>query len=347
MSYSEKTIKMLWGRAASRCAICRMELVMDRAGGDDESIVGDIAHIIARDEDGKAGPRSVASLPTEGQDRFANLIANRSKYANLLVLCKNHHKQVDDQPLAFPVEKLLEVKENHEVWVRNSLGTFDQQRQRDDELYADYVDRWARLVKLREWKQWTSWLFSSGQPSLPKRMDANLEEVRGWLLNRIWPHRYATLEKSFMNFRWVLEDFHELFREHAQEWGNRLLTEKFYKRVYERDNFDLNYLHHVERKYDCHVYLVEDLGLELTRAANRICDEVRANLDSTFMLEEGRLTVTEGMGMDLKYTSYVVEYQDGERYPGLKAFEEERKTRDRHFVGDGERPPEQYESPDI
>ena len=30
MSYSEKTVKMLWGRAASRCAICRMELVMER-----------------------------------------------------------------------------------------------------------------------------------------------------------------------------------------------------------------------------------------------------------------------------------------------------------------------------
>jgi len=80
MSYSEKTIKMLWGRAASRCGLCRMELVMDRLGSDDESVVGDISHIIARDEDGEAGPRAVASLATEERERHATLISNRNKY---------------------------------------------------------------------------------------------------------------------------------------------------------------------------------------------------------------------------------------------------------------------------
>jgi hypothetical protein len=343
MSYSEKTLKMLWGPAASRCAICRMELVMDRAGTDDESIVGDIAHIIARDEDGTTGPRSVASLSADDKSRFATLITGRNKYANLILLCKNHHKQVDDQPSAYPVAGLLEIKEKHEVWVRESLGTFDPLKQRDDELYADYVDRWTKSMNLREWTSWTDGIFSSGQPSMSKKMDAKLEEVRTWLLNRIWPHRYPALEKVFMEFRWVLEDFHMLFREHTEEWGNWLTTEKFYKRVEERLPFDLGLLHFLERKYDYHVYLVEDLGLELTRVANRVCDEVRANLDPTFMLEEGRLMIREGMGMDLKYTTYVVEYQTGEKYPGVDVFKEERKTRDHCFGRDDKEPPQYYE----
>jgi len=163
---------------------------MDRAASDDESIVGDIAHIVARDEDGVAGPRSVASLSPEERDRFATLIVNRNKYANLVLLCKNHHKQVDDQPSAYQVGRLLEIKERHETWVRESLGSFDPQKQRDDELYADYVDRWAKLIKLRDWIKWTDGIFSSSQPSLSKEMDSNLEDVRTWLLNRIWPHRY-------------------------------------------------------------------------------------------------------------------------------------------------------------
>src|SRR5947209_8365086 len=170
MSYSEKTIKMLWGRAASRCAICRMELVMDRSGSDDESVVGDIAHIIARDENGEAGPRAVASLTPEERERYGTLISNRNKYANLLLFCKVHHKQVDDQPSSFPVAKLLELKEKHEAWVRGSLAIFDAQKQRDDELYADYVDLWTKLMDVREWVNWTDGLFSSGQPSLSKRM---------------------------------------------------------------------------------------------------------------------------------------------------------------------------------
>jgi hypothetical protein len=343
MSYSEKTLKMLWGRAASRGAICRMELVMERPSGDDESIVGDIAHIIARDEDGASGPRSVKSLSSEELERFASLIDNRNKYVNLLVLCKNHHKQVDDQPSAFPVSKLSEIKESHEAWVRDSLSTFDPGKQHDDELYADYVDYWARLVKLRDWVQWTGGIFSSGQPGLSREMDASLEQARLWLLNRIWPHRYPSLENALMQFRWVLEDFQMLLREYAQEWGERLITEKFYKRAYERPDFALDRLHYLERKYDYHVYHVEDLALELTRAANRVCDEVRANLDPTFMLEEGRLMIQEGPGMDMKWTKYVVEHEPGEKYSGLDIFKDERKKRIRHFAESEETPPQQYE----
>src|SRR5207245_105816 len=103
--------------------------------------------------------------------------------------------------------------------------------------------------------------------------------VRAWLLNRVWPHRYPGLEEAFSSFRSVLEDFHGEFHEHAQEWGESFLTEKFYKRAYERPDFDLNFLHFLERRFDYHVGLVEDLGLELTRAANRVCEEIRATLD--------------------------------------------------------------------
>lgn len=317
---------------------------MDRSGSDDESVVGDIAHIIARDEDGSAGPRAVASLSPEERESYDTLISNRNKYVNLLLLCKNHHKQVDDQPTSFPVAKLLEIKVKHESWVRGSLTIFDAHKQRDDELYADYVDRWTRLMDLREWINWTDGLFSSGQPSLSKEMDMNLEQVRTWLLNRIWPHRYPKLESAFMNFRWVLEDFHRLFREYAEERGARLITEKFYKRADEPGRFDLRYRHYLEWKFDYHVYLVEDLGLELTRAANRVCDEVRANLDSTYMLEEGRLMIRQGPSVaDLSWKSFVVEYEPGEEYRGVEDFKKERKNRGRSFGGDDKEPPAYYE----
>jgi hypothetical protein len=81
-----KTQKMLWGRAANRCSFpgCRRELVIDATETDDEALVGDACHIVGDSAD---GPRGNSSLTDEERD----------KYANLLLLCKVHHKEIDDQ----------------------------------------------------------------------------------------------------------------------------------------------------------------------------------------------------------------------------------------------------------
>ncbi|MCH1643274.1 HNH endonuclease, partial [Paenibacillus timonensis] len=71
MSISSKTRKMLWGRAANRCAICKIELVMDETETDDESVIGDECHIVAREED---GPRGESILSKEQRDKYNNLI---------------------------------------------------------------------------------------------------------------------------------------------------------------------------------------------------------------------------------------------------------------------------------
>ena len=125
MAISLKTIKLLWGRAGNRCVICRRELSIDPlAAGDDESIIGDMAHIIARKEGFTRGDYDALS---EQQ---------RDSYTNLILLCKVHHKQIDDQPEHYTVERLRQTKAEHEEWVRNQLSPEDLQRQRDDELYA-------------------------------------------------------------------------------------------------------------------------------------------------------------------------------------------------------------------
>ncbi|MGH9636469.1 MAG: hypothetical protein ACRD72_16685, partial [Candidatus Angelobacter sp.] len=57
--------------------------------------------------------------------------------------------------------------------------------------------------------------------------------------------------------------------------------------------------------------------LELTCAANFLCDEIRRTLDRSFMLEEGKLTVRAGD----EAGEYLPEYKKGQRYQGLEAFE--------------------------
>jgi hypothetical protein len=43
-------------------------------------------------------------------------------YDNLILLCKTHHKLVDDQMERFPAQRLRKIKAAHEHWVREALG---------------------------------------------------------------------------------------------------------------------------------------------------------------------------------------------------------------------------------
>ena len=53
--YSERTLKILWGRAAGRCAVpeCRLELFKEATEHDPIVVIGDIAHIEAAMTEGR------------------------------------------------------------------------------------------------------------------------------------------------------------------------------------------------------------------------------------------------------------------------------------------------------
>jgi hypothetical protein len=65
----------------------------------DPSVFGEECHIIAQ---------------SPGGPRAAN-IADIDGYDNLILLCRKHHKQVDDQRSYFTVERLLRIKREHET----------------------------------------------------------------------------------------------------------------------------------------------------------------------------------------------------------------------------------------
>lgn len=97
--------KRLWGRSGSRCAICNVELT--RLDGHDV-IVGDEAHIRSKQA---GGPRHDPDY-TEPID----------SYANMILLCKAHHKLIDDNTEVFPADQLDQIKNRHETRVARALG---------------------------------------------------------------------------------------------------------------------------------------------------------------------------------------------------------------------------------
>jgi hypothetical protein len=321
MAITLKTQVMLWGRAAHRCAFtdCRLPLVSDPTETDDESLIGEICHIVA--ESG-LGPRGDSELTA----------VQRDKYSNLVLLCRNHHKLVDDQVGTYTVERLREMKSAHEKWVRELLQEFDPDEQRDREVYASYVEEFVSRAGLDNWRGWISGLFSAGYQHISKKRLDELTELGEWVFTRVWPHRIPEIEDAFTNFRVVLQDMQLVFGKRSKDLGGEILeTEKFYK----IDEWNPERYAYLLAKYEFQIELVEDLALELTRAANYISDLVRRHLDPTFRLAEGVLTLTSGMYMDFTYHSFRPEYRGKERksipYPGLTKFKKVRAGRDCHM----------------
>lgn len=111
VSIPDRDRKILWARLGNKCAMCKASLVAEESARAPAAIVGDEAHIIARSP---TGPRG--GLLAEG---------GLDAYENLVVLCKVHHKVIDDRADEYPPERLREIKRQHETWVRQSL---EQQR---------------------------------------------------------------------------------------------------------------------------------------------------------------------------------------------------------------------------
>ncbi|MDB5292195.1 MAG: hypothetical protein JWL69_3436 [Phycisphaerales bacterium] len=321
MAVSTKTRILIWSRAANRCCICRSALFMNDVSTDNPSLVGDIAHIVAESPD---GPRGDSPLTADQRDL----------YANLILLSKAHHKLVDDNHNAFAVAKLQEIKAAHEHWVCEALQGFDAAKQRSIEIYANYIQEWGERAALDRWEGWTSYLLGSGQPQLAKEDTVRIAALQDWLFNRVWPDHFPSLRTAFENFRRVLSDLHQVFLDGVDDHDrDRLYTAKRYHRA--RTDEDRA---RAERMFSFQVDLVFDLTLELTRAANYVCDRVRELLDPNFRMLEGVVIATSGPYMIFNWKKHRAEYRDGERtempYAGLREFMVVRKDRDYHW-GEG------------
>ena len=58
-----------------------------------------------------------------GAPRYDNSMTDegRNSHTNLILVCSNCHKVIDDQPNTYTVEKLHEIKDAHKRWIQESI----------------------------------------------------------------------------------------------------------------------------------------------------------------------------------------------------------------------------------
>ena len=107
-SYTERTLKLLFGLSAGRCNKCRTICVADATEHDRAVVLAKIAHIVGHSD---TGPRCDPTMPA----------VQRNEYPNLILLCGTCHDIVDGQPNTHTIPALKEMKQKHEAWVRKNL----------------------------------------------------------------------------------------------------------------------------------------------------------------------------------------------------------------------------------
>lgn len=266
---------------------------MPLESSEDEIAVGRECHIVARSDDGPRGPKS---LDASQQERWTSLIAERDGYPNLVLMCGRHHDLIDADVAAFPIERLVEIKREHERDIAAQMSPQDRHGDAIEIRYASIVDEWARRIHIDEWSNRMSRLVADA--SIREEVFDELEPVRDWLLRRVWPRTHPRLEQAFLNFRLISEDLEGVASWFSSHHNGLLLVDRVYKEVGPTTPENREFL---ERRSEYFQDLAADLTVEMTRAVNLICDRVREELWPNYRLEEGYALIGLGMDGSLRY----------------------------------------------
>lgn len=100
MAISDRDTLLLYSKSAGLCNYCKKDVLSQIYN--DTSNLGERAHIYGKNE---------------GSARYVPEMANNDTYSNLILLCREHHKLIDDHPDKYPVEELYKIKADHEMRV--------------------------------------------------------------------------------------------------------------------------------------------------------------------------------------------------------------------------------------
>ena len=272
----QKDIKLLWGRSGNRWAVCKVELSQDKNAVEASFTLGEQAHIVGEKEKAARGQ----SLLNEKQ---------RNSYHNLILLCPNHHTEIDSNEQDWPVEKLHQVKSEHELWVSETLSsTTDLVQASKQVAIASIIDSAVQLCRLDRWEIWTSYTLAPS-PQWEVDMPDELYEFRQKVIRAIWPDEYEELRRAAETLSIALNLSAQTFLQHCERHGDTLFPHKFYKGNGWNENYDAD-----AKKYDAWAKLCWEYLIDSTKAANWFADVVRRDINPMFFAEHGRFIVVEG-----------------------------------------------------
>lgn len=292
MAISPLDQNILWVKAAGRCSMpeCRKKLILKGSSHvpSEHVVIGENCHIVANSTDGPRGK----SILTE---------AERDRYPNLILLCRNHHKVIDKDPLAWPIEKLHQIKADHELWVETKFT--DSNDSIPGKIYSDLINTATEKLMLQYWSWFTDHAVRS---LLSEEFVDGVDHFCVMVKKTIWPHKIKELEKAIINLcdraSLYVSTFTNkaILRDGPQPNEGFYIEDKSWKRVWRRD-YDLYVAASKEWENKC-----TSLLFNLVVALNEYADTVRQTFKPNYFVYQGKFIINDSLGVmsEMKPTIY-------------------------------------------
>lgn len=295
MAIKSKDIKILWGRSGNRCAICRIQLTQDAVSATAAFALGEQAHIVGEKDDAARGK---SPLTPEQRD----------SYHNLILLCPNHHTEIDKNEDDWPVERLHHVKSVHELWVSETLSeTIDHVKLANQAAVGAVIDSAVEICELERWQDWTSHALSVSQ-RWHEDMPAALLKFRQKVAAAIWPAEFDELRRAATTLSILLHKASEEFMKHSDPVDDYYVADRFYKRPRNNPDYDQDLSEFEDWQERCYDYI-----RQATKAANWFADVVRRDVNPSFFAAHGRFSIKEGPFEDFSVRISIPQYSEAER----------------------------------
>jgi len=276
MGIPDKDLKILWGKSAGRCAITRAKLVAEASAAvpSKNILLGEVCHIVAETPRGPRG-KSVLSR------------ADRNRYPNLILLCHAEHTRIDQDPTAWPIERLHQIKADHELWVEEQLAEASSHK---DEVYANLVNLITEKLRLDHWFGFSD---NAIRGLISREWMNGADEVSLAVFRTIWPGKHRRLKAAIRQLADRLEAFTKFYMRHARADpnGDRYHEHKFYR------DYENAAGQGAAKTFMLWQSICGRLLMNLTHAVNEYAEAVRTTIKPDYFYVTGKFVVFDFMGV--------------------------------------------------
>ncbi|MGH9857678.1 MAG: hypothetical protein ACRD4B_07540, partial [Acidobacteriota bacterium] len=220
----------------------------------------------------------------------------------------NDHTTIDRDAEAYPIERLHQIKDQHELWVAETLsGSADQKEIVNELIYSNLVDSASELCGFPNWENWISLAFSE-PPAFREELYYGIDKFGRIIAKAIWPNTIPELESALRTLALILPEARDKFFEHAV-----LDREKIIRGIkfYQIPEWNPELYKELGDQYDqwCEEY--RSLMYEATKVANWVAEVVRREINPMFFAMQGKfmLIIPDGLG----YSMHVPEFTPEEK----------------------------------
>jgi hypothetical protein len=299
----EQHVKLLWGRAAAHCTICRRELTQDAATASGSYPLGEQAHIVG-ERKGSARYDGGALTPEQ-----------RDGYTNRILLCPNDHTVVDKDPATWTVARLHMAKAEHELWVAQTVTTEETIRDQANSLiYSNLMDAATEDLALPEFSNWASSILEPYWRWSGPVFDG-VERFRRRVFVADWPGTLPGLEVALDRASFELQEAAALFTQHSELDDEDLIARRWYKQTF--------HPRHVYEQLSTEFQVWSDTldarMMEAARALNWAREVWRAEVNPMWLATEGWFSFHLHADMSGRYGFAKPQYTPQQKAALLKA----------------------------